>query len=198
VRPHNPRFLLAAAAFGVALWLGGCAGRDLEAGADATPELVLPTEMILMPITDERPPTPGAVDISRDVRRAAVRLLRKRGYVATPRDELEKGGVAAPVTLVGADGADLAARGPRDAGPLVFLAVDRVEESYGYGGREYRVMISGVIVDPTSAKIVWRGRGTGATSLGGFLRIFAPQSTAYDAVYEAVRNMLRGLPRARS
>jgi hypothetical protein len=154
--------------------------------------------MILMPITDERPPTPGAVDISRDVRTAAVRLLRKRGYVATPRDELEKGGVAAPVTLVGADGADLAARGPRDAGPLVFLAVDRVDESYGYGGREYRVVVSGVIVDPTSAKIVWRGRGTGATSLGGFLRIFAPQSTAYDAVYEAVRNLLRGLPRARS
>jgi hypothetical protein len=60
------------------------------------------------------------------------------------------------------------------------------------------VVVSGVIVDPTSATIVWRGRGTGATSLGGFLRIFAPQSTAYDAVYEAVRNLLRGLPRARS
>lgn len=198
MRLHDSKFVVSAAAVVLALSLHGCAGRDVDAGADATPELVLPTEMILMPITDERPPTPGAVDISRDVRRAAVRLLRKRGYVATPRDELEKGGVAAPATLVGADGADLAARGPRDAGPLVFLAVDRVEESYGYGGREYRVMISGVIVDPTSAKIVWRGRGTGTTSLGGFLRIFAPQSTAYDAVYEAVRNMLRGLPRARS
>jgi hypothetical protein len=127
-----------------------------------------------------------------------VRLLRKRGYVAIPRDEVEKDGVAAPATLVGAAGSDLAPLGPPDAGSLVFLAVDRVDEGYGYGGQEYRVVVTGVIVDPKSAKIVWRGKGTGATSLGGFLRIFAPQSTAYDAVYEAVRDLFRALPKARS
>jgi hypothetical protein len=151
--------------------------------------------MILMPITDERPPKPDAVDVSRDVRSAAVRLLRKRGYVATPRDELEKEGVAAPATLIGASGSDLAALGPRDRGSLVFLAVDRVDESYGYGGREYRIVVSGVIVEASTASIVWRGRGTGSTSLGGFFRILAPQSTAYDAVYEAVRDLFRSLPK---
>lgn len=198
MRFQDPRFVLAAVAVGVALALGGCAGRDVDASSGATPELVLPTEMILMPITDERPPTPDAVDVSRDVRSAAVRLLRKRGYVAIPRDEVEKDGVAAPATLVGAAGSDLAPLGPPHAGSLVFIAVDRVDEGYGYGGEEYRVVVSGVVVDPKSAKIVWRGKGTGATSLGGFLRIFAPQSTAYDAVYEAVRDLLRGLPKARS
>jgi hypothetical protein len=185
-------------AVGLAVSLGGCAGRDVDTSAGATPELVLPTDMILMPITDERPPGPDAVDVSHDVRSAALRLLRKRGYVATPRDELDKRGVAAPATLVGAAGSDLAPLGPRDAGPLVFLAVDRVDQSYGYGGDQFRVVVSGVIVDPRSEKIVWQGKGTGTTSLGGFLRILAPQSTAYDAVYEAVRDLLRALPKAHS
>jgi len=159
------------------------------------PVIALPAEMVLMPITDERAPEPDVVDVSHDVRSAAVRLLRKRGYVATPRDELEKDGMAAPATLMGATGKDLAALGPRDAGSLVFLAVDRVEESYGYGGEEYRVVVSGIVVDPKTTAIVWRGKGTGTTSLGGFLRIFAPQSTAYDAVYEAVRDLVRSLPK---
>jgi hypothetical protein len=176
--------------------IGGCAGRDVEPGPGATAALVLPTDMVLMPITDERPPRPDIVDISRDVRNVAVRLLRKRGYVATPRDELEKEGIAAPVTLRRASGTYLAALGPPSSGPLVFLAVDRVDEGYGYGGEEYRVVLSAVIVDPKSAQIVWRGGGTGSTSLGGFLRIFSPQSTTYDAVYEAVRDLFRPLPKS--
>lgn len=178
--------------------LSGCVRRGVDGAVAEGPELVLPAEMVLMPITDERPPEPGSVDISRDVRSTAVRLLRKRGYVAIPRDELYKQGLAAPATLVGVAGRDLAALGPRDAGSLVFLAIDQVQESYGYGGREYRVVISGLVVDPKTSTIVWRGKGTGTTSLGGFLRIFAPQSTTYDAVYEAVRNLLRDLPKART
>jgi len=198
VNSTNLRWNLAVAAVVLLVLLGGCARRGVDGGVAGSPELVLPTEMVLMPITDERPPKPDSVDISRDVRSAAVRLLRKRGYVAIPRDELYERGVAAPATLVGAAGRDLAALGPRDAGSLVFLAVDQVQESYGYGGREYRVVISGLVVDPNTSTIVWRGKGTGETSLGGFLRIFAPQSTTYDAVYEAVRNLLRDLPKART
>ena len=195
MRTGNRGLVLASVAVGLSVVLGGCAGRDVDAGTGAPPALVLPTELILMPITDERPPKPDAVDISRDVRNAAVRLLGKRGYVATPRDELEKEGVAAPPTLHGATGADLAKLAPPNAGPLVFVAVDRVDEGYGYGGEEYHVVISSVIVDAKSSQIVWRGTGTGSTSLGGFLRIFSPQSTTYDAVYEAVRDLFRHLPK---
>jgi hypothetical protein len=194
VRPRNARIVFVVAAVLVSCSASGCAGRN-AAGASAAPALVLPTDMVLMPITDERPPQPDAVDISRDVRNASIRLLHKHGYVATPRDELEKEGIAAPTTLNGATGADLAALGPRDAGPLVFVGVDRVDESYGYGGYEYRVVLSAVIVDPTSGKIVWQGTGTGTTSLGGFFRIFSPQSTTYDAVYESVRDLFWPLPK---
>jgi hypothetical protein len=175
--------------------LCGCAGRRADSGPGAVPTRALPADMVLMPIADERPPGPGSVDISRDVRNVAVRLLRKRGYVATPRDEIVKQGLAAPATLHGVAGKELAALGPSDAGPLVFLAVDRVDEDYGYGGNEYRVLLSGLIVDASTGEIVWRGTGTGWTSLGGFLRIFSPQSTTYDAVYEAVRNLFRSIPK---
>lgn len=198
MKPLNPRWNLAVVAVLLTVSLGGCVRRGVDAGVAGSPELVLPAEMVLMPIADERPPEPGSVDISRDVRSAALRLLRKRGYVAVPRDEVSEQALAAPATLVGAVGRDLAALGPRDAGSLVFLGVDQVHESYGYGGREYRVVISGLVVDPKTAAIVWRGKGTGTTSLGGFLRIFAPQSTTYDAVYEAVRNLLRDLPKYRT
>jgi len=173
--------------------LGGCAGHRRDAGLGESP--ALPADMVLMPITDERPPRPDAVDVSRDVRNVAVRLFRKRGYAATPRDEIVKEGLAAPATLRGAHGQDLAALGPNDAGPLIFIAVDRVDEGYGYGGNEYHVLLSAVIVDPRTGRILWKGTGTGSTALGGFLRIFSPQSPTYDAVYEAVRDLLRPLPK---
>jgi hypothetical protein len=180
----------------ICVWLGACAGRRGAAGPDEPSALALPTDMVLMPITDERPPGPDAVDISRDVRNVAVRLFRKRGYVATPRDQIVKEGLAAPTTLRGVSGADLAALGPSDAGPLIFIAVDRVDEGYGYGGNEYRVVLSAVIVDVKTGRIVWQGAGSGSTALGGFLRIFSPQSQTYDAVYEAVRDLLRPLPKS--
>lgn len=198
MRSRTSSIPLAAVAVALIASVCSCAGHRADSGADGTPALVLPTDMVLMPITDERPPRPEAVDISRDVRNIAPRLLHKRGYEATPRDEIEKEGIAAPATLHGAKGPDLAALGPHNAGPLVFFAVEHVDQSYGYGGNEYRVVLSALIVDAKSGQILWRGTGTGSTSLGGFLRIFSPQSTTYDAVYEAVRDLLRPLPKSSS
>ena len=182
----------------VAISLAGCAGRDEGAGEEAAQAVVLPAEMVLMPIIDERPPRPESADVSREVRDSAVRLLGKRGYAVTPRDEFEKGAVAAPTTLIGKTGRELAAIGPRDAGALVFVAIEQVEKGYDYGGDQYRVTLAAVIVDPRSGSIVWRGKGFGTTSLGGFLRILTLRSASYEAVYSAVRNVFRSLPKIRS
>jgi hypothetical protein len=174
--------------------VGGCA-TGTERAPSGEPGLVLPAELVIMPVGDDRDPRENAVDVTREVRNAASRILAKRGYVALARDEIAPGAVPAPRNLSAAQGRDLAPLGPRDSGALVFVAVTGVEEGYDYGGDNYVVKVVGVVVDPVTSRILWKSTGFGRTSLGGFMRIFAPQSSSYDAVYDAVKNLFRTLPR---
>ena len=188
----TPRLVVAALAL---LLVASCsAGKDVS--KDAPP--LLPIDLVLMPIGDERPDRFQDVELSRYVRDAAVRVLARKGYQAVPRDELARKGIAAPRDLDQMSGADLAALGPDGADGLLFLAITRADHSYTFGGEDYAVTLSGVVVQPDARRIVWRDSGSGNTSLGGFLRIFSPRSPAYDAIYQALQNLFRDVPKRRT
>lgn len=184
------RVLVACAA---ALALGACAMMSPRGPGEFVVD-AFGRDLVLMPVGDERPPTPDRIDVSRDVRSASLRILTKKGYAAFARDELAAGGVAAPRGLGKAPPSELAALGPRDAGMLAYVAVTKVEHGYDHGGEKFDVTLTGVIVDPVTSKVLWRDTGSGRTSLGGFMRIFSPQSPSYDAVYAAVKSLFRNLP----
>jgi hypothetical protein len=179
----------------LAFALSGCAGGSRAVADRERSAVVLPASMVLMPVGDERVPSPLDVDPTRDVRTVTLRILGKKGYSVAPRDEIAGGGVAAPASLVGVDGEQLAALGPSDAGALLFISITEVERSYDYSGESFLIELSAVIVDPRSRQIVWRSTGRGRTSLSGFMRIFTPQSRTYDAVYDAVRSLFSTVPK---
>jgi hypothetical protein len=173
------------------LALAGCSATS-GGGAEAHVQLSS-ADLVLMPVGDERRPSPDLVDVTRDVRNTTLRVLAKKKYNPAARDDLVRGGVAAPRDLGTARAEELAALGPRDAGPLVYVAVTSVRRHYDFGGEKFAVIVSGVIVDPVTARVLWRDTGSGRSSLGGFMRIFSPQSPSYDAVYDAVKNLFRNL-----
>ena len=180
----------------VALLLSACSA-EKRSVADAPPPSI-PTELVLMPVADAREANFEDVEISRYVRDAAIRVLGRKGYTAMPRDELDKEGLAAPRDPASMAASELAALAPPGADHLLFLVVTRVREGYDFGGPEYDVSLSGLVVDASSKTVVWRGSGSGRTSLGGFLRIFAPSSPAYDAIYEALQHLFRDVPKRRA
>jgi hypothetical protein len=186
---------LVVAALGLLLVASCSAGRD-GASKDAPPPL--PMDLVLMPIGDERPDRFEDVELSRYVRDAAIRVLARKGYQAVPRDEVAREGLAAPRDLDRMSGTDLAALGPAGAEGLLFLAITRADHGYNFGGEDYTVTLSGVVVRPDARRVVWRDSGSGNTNLGGFLRIFSPRSPAYDAIYEALQNLFRDVPKRRT
>lgn len=178
----------------LALLVAGCAARAPR-GPVAPEVAALPADLVLMPIGDQRPPAPDTVDVVRDVRTTAIRRLAKKGYTAVARDEVAGGAVAAPRDLETTPAEELAALGPPGAGGLLFIAVRDVQRSYDYAGETFQVILSALIVEPAAERIVWRSTGSGRTSLEGMMRIFTPQSPAYDAVFNAVRSLFSTLPK---
>ena len=178
-----------------ALLLAGCAAGNgaKEQAAEAAP--LLPVDLVLMPVGDERADRFEDVELNRYVREAAIRVLARKGYQAIPRDAVAHEGQAAARALDEMTGTELAALGPDGASALLFLAITRAEHSYTYGGDDYTVTLSGVVVTPSTRSIVWRDSGSGRTSLGGFLRIFSPRSPAYDAIYQALQHLFHDVPK---
>jgi hypothetical protein len=195
MRRRTPAF---AAAVLSALLLAACSTERSTKDGAAEQAPLLPVDLVLMPIGDERPDRFKDVELSRYVRDAAIRVLARKGYQAVPRDELEREGLAAPRDLDEMSGADLAALGPDDADGLLFLSITRANRGYTFGGEDYSIVLTGMVVHPAARSIIWRDSGSGNTSLGGFLRIFAPRSPAYDAIYEALQDLFRDVPRRRT
>jgi hypothetical protein len=178
------------------LLLVGCSAERRSEDEAAAP--TLPSDLVLMPVADARESQFEDVELSRYVRDAAVRVLKRKGYTALPRDEMEKEGLAAPRNPQDMAAHELAALAPPGVDNLLFLAVTEVRRGYDFGGEQYDVTLSGVVVDARMKTILWRDTGSGRTSLGGFLRIFAPSSPAYDAIYEALQNLFRDVPKRKA
>jgi hypothetical protein len=200
MKPASRSALVAVLASLVAsLLVSACASRQTgSSGADGEQVLTLPASLVLMPVGDERDARFEDVELSRYVRDAAVRVLGRKGYTALPRDEIEKGGLPAPRHIESMEPGELAALAPPGAEGLLFLSLTRARREYGYGGPQYDVTLSGLIVSPNTKTIIWRGSGSGRTSLGGFLRILSPSSPAYDAIYEALQHLFRDVPKRRT
>lgn len=164
-------------------------------GAHGEPAIDLPAALVLMPVGDARDDRFEDVDLTRYVRDAAVRVLGRKRYAVVPRDEIEEDGLPALRKPADMTASELAALAPPGAEALVFLSLTRVRQEYGDGGPQYEVTLSGTIVNPSTQTIVWRGTGSGRTSLGGFLRILSPSSPAYDAIYEALQHLFRDVPK---
>ena len=133
-----------------------------------------------------------------ELRETNEQLQVKARQLTAQRDEVERKGLVAPRDLDRMSGADLAALGPPGADGLLFVSITRADRGYTFGGEDYSVTLSGVVVNPDARRVVWRDSGSGNTSLGGFLRIFAPRSPAYDAIYQALQNLFRDVPKRRT
>jgi len=132
------------------------------------------------------------------VRKAAHRLLAKKGYALLSRDLFDEPGVSRPrVALRSLDGvspSELAALGPAGAETLLYIFVKEVSQHYDGGGDAYRIVLSAVVVDQDSETIIWRSSGVGTSNFGGMLRAASPFRGQYDAAYEALVEVFSSIP----
>ena len=178
----------------LAVVAGGCSSRRAAVYAAPALEAVLTDELVLMPIVDQRADRFVPFEIARDVRTATPDVLGKKGYTVVASAQIE-GGERPPFEgfeELSAD--DLAALGPEGSATLLFLGVTEVAKTYGGGGDEYRVRVTGILVDKGSQSVVWRDTGSGTSNFGGLLSVLSPSGSQYDAVYEALTSLFRTVP----
>jgi hypothetical protein len=151
-------------------------------------------EVVLMPVVDQRENRLDQFDVGRHVTSAADKVLAKKGYTVLTGRHLE-GFERLPFEGFSTLSAgELSQLGPKGSTLLLFIAVDGVTREYERYGDEYRVRLSGLLVDRDSERVIWRDSGSGATSFGGFLAIMSPAGSQYDAVHDALMNLLRTVP----
>jgi hypothetical protein len=173
---------------------GGCASRRAAAYADPALGQTLTEQIVLMPIVDQRAERFDPFDVARDVRVAAPRVLAKKGYTAVAAASLDGAGRPPFEGFESLSARELAALGPEGGETLLFLGVTEVRHTYGGGGDEYRVRVTGTLVDKRSQRVLWRDSGSGTTNFGGLLSVMTPEGSRHDAVYEALTRLLRTVP----
>lgn len=156
--------------------------------------------MVLMPIADAREDGERfeSVAVGRHVRKAAHKLLAKKGYAVLSRELFAKAEAnSAQVVSHGLEAgsaAELAALAPEGVTTLLFIVVKEVSQHYDGGGDAYRIVLSGIVVDKASESIIWRSSGVGTSNFGGLFRAVTPLQGQYDAVYEALTEMFAAVP----
>ncbi len=177
----------------VSVCLLGCGGTRAPIELDPDFAATRWSSVALPPIVDVRADRFEQVRVVAQTRDAAERLLRAKGYqvttVALP-DELR---ALSAAQLREGDPGLLASAFAEQPPPVLLLFLERLEHG-GESPGESSVTISALLLDPAAQKVVWKDRSVGHSSFGGLFTILSGPSTEYEAVYEALRGVLRTLP----
>ncbi len=150
----------------------------------------------LPPIVDVRADRFEHVLATVRARHAAERVLSTKGYTVEEIELPEQIRSMTPLeaSRISAEPLARAFAGVDTHVLLIFL--ERLEQE-GEGPGQTSVTISAVLLDPRNQRVLWRDRSAEHSTLGGLLTVLSGGSASYEAVYQAVRGVLRTLPARR-
>jgi hypothetical protein len=172
----------------------GCSPRREARFADPLLNEVSTKEIVLMPIVDQRENRLDPFDVGRHISRATGKVLTKKGYTVLTSRLLEGGHRPPFEGFAELSAEELSALGPEGSKLLLFVAVDKVTYEYDRFGDAYSVWVSGILVDRSLSKVIWRDSSSGDTNFGGFMSVMSPAGSQYDAVYEALNHLFKTVP----
>jgi hypothetical protein len=179
---------------GLAVLVSACGARREANFADAALVDVTTDELILMPIVDQRENRLDKFEVGRYVRTATDKVLTKKGYTVLSSRHLD-GSERPPFEGIdGMSARELANLGPDGSELLLFIVVRDVTHAYDALGEEYHVRLSGLLVDRSEERVLWRDKSSGDTNFFGFMSLLTLPGSQYDAVYEALMNLFRTVP----
>ncbi len=173
--------------------VGACAPmRDpLLLSEQFDPSLV--RKIALPPIVDVRPDRFEQVLATVRARHAALRVLSDKGYRVEEVELPERLRSMSPLEVSAASPELLASAFAGLDTYVLLLFLERLDRE-GEGPGETSVTISAILLDLRAGRALWRDRSAEHSTLGGLLTVLSGGSAGYEAVYQAVRGVLRTLP----
>ncbi len=174
--------------------VASCANKRRASFADAALVDVATDQVVLMPIVDQRENKLQEFDVGRHVRNATDKVLGKKGYTVLTSRHLDGAERPPFVGFEALTAAELSGLGPEGSELLLFIAVRDVVYDFERVGDEYKVHLSGLLVDRTNERVLWRDKSSGDTNFFGLMSLLSAPGGRYDAVYEALTNLFRTVP----
>ena len=180
----------------LAALLAGCSNRaPLVLDETLRPDEI--DEVVVLPVIDARPTRLDQVQVARNVGDATVRFLRERGYFTLAADHFRER-PAGPLDLHVATPDQLLPLAPEDAKFFILFQVEMLEPGTDPEGQTYDARLTGVMVDRTRGRVVWRDVATASSTLSGMLTVFSRGSRQYEAAVNASHALVETLPDKRA
>lgn len=181
----------------LAVAVGGCAPPRKALVLDEAVKPADIDEVLVLPVIDARPSPLDNVMVARNVGDATVRYLRARGYFTIAADsfhERPKG----PFDLRVATADQLIPLAPEDVKFFLLVQVQKLQPGTDPSQANYEALLSGVLVDVSHRRVVWRDVAAASSSLTGMFTVFSRGSRQYEAAVDASRLLVESLPDKRA
>lgn len=151
--------------------------------------------IVLMPIVDRRVGKKGAINLEKDLRLPAKKILEKRGYIVIMPDKFLDDSEISADNVAEMDIPDLAELGPKDSRALLFIFVEDVIDEYVILAYTFKIEATGSLIEKVEKLELWRDKGIGAYGQGGLISgITAGMDKAF-AMSACLENMLCTIPK---
>lgn len=151
--------------------------------------------IVLMPIVDRRVDKKGVVNLEKDLRLPAKKILEKRGYTVIMPDKFSEGGDISADNVAEMDIADLSGLGPKESRALLFIFVEDVIDEYVVLAYTFKIEATGSLIEKVEKVELWRDKGIGAYGQGGLISGITAGMDKACAVSACLENMLCTIPK---
>jgi len=150
--------------------------------------------IVLMPIVDRRIDKTAKIDLEKEVRIPAKKLLEKKGYTVIMPETFGEG-INVNANDVGEMGVDdLSTLGPKDSKALLYIYIEDISESYIVLAYTFKIESTGSLIYKQEKVELWRDKGIGVSGQGGLISGVVSGLDRAEAISYSRENMFVTLP----
>lgn len=125
--------------------------------------------VVLMPVVDRRIDKKGSIDLEKDIRIPAKKILEKKGYIVIMPSSFGEGITASMGDVGEMNTQELSDLGPKDARALIFIYVEDIIDEYIVMAYTFKIEATGSLIEKQEKAELWRDKGIGAEGQGGLI-----------------------------
>jgi len=173
----------------------GCATK-LKQACYLSPDFQLSTidKIVILPPVDLRIDKKIKVDLEKQIRKPAAKILKKKGYQVVLSDNLGDIGQIFDEDLKKADPDWIQHLGPRGTRYIMILCLVDVYTKLTFGSTG-NAELAGYLYDKNAGILIWHDKGIGQVGQGGLIGMLMKGVRDEEAISKALEDLLASIPR---
>lgn len=192
---HRPSLVRRSFVLLVLSVLAGCA-TGVKQGIYLAPDFQASTitETVILPAVDLRVDKEVEVALEKQIRKAAAKILKNKGYLVAESDNLGDVGQIFEDDLRAAEPNWIKRLGPAGSRYVMVLCLVDVATKLTFGSTG-NAELAGYMYDKEAGTVIWRDKGIGQTGSGGLLGMALISGMDEEAISIALGDLLASIPK---